>query len=77
MFGQILEVKNIAVVDEIAAVAELLMGQAKEATPVVIFKGLEDFVALRDNDNIEGLSKMAYEKQSLGTRAGEFNNCFG
>lgn len=40
LFGQILKVKNVAVIDEIAAVAELLMGQAKEATPVVIFKGL-------------------------------------
>ncbi len=40
LFGQILKVKNIAVVDEIAAAAELLMGQAKEATPVVVFKGL-------------------------------------
>jgi coenzyme F420-0:L-glutamate ligase/coenzyme F420-1:gamma-L-glutamate ligase len=40
LFGQTLKVKNVAVVDEIAAAAELLMGQAREATPVVIFKGL-------------------------------------
>ncbi len=44
LFGQILKVKNTAIVDEIAAAAELLMGQAKEATPVVIFKGLGDVV---------------------------------
>jgi len=44
LFGQILKVKNIATVDEIAAAAELLMGQAKEATPVVIFKGLKDIL---------------------------------
>jgi coenzyme F420-0:L-glutamate ligase/coenzyme F420-1:gamma-L-glutamate ligase len=44
LFGQILKVKNVAVVDEIAAAAELLMGQAKEATPVVIFKGLNSIV---------------------------------
>jgi hypothetical protein len=69
LFGQTLKVENIAVVDEIAAVAKLLMRQAKEARPAVIFRGLENFVALRDNGNIEGLSKMAYEKQSLGTRA--------
>jgi len=31
LFGQILKVKNVAVIDEIAAAAELLMGQAKEA----------------------------------------------
>lgn len=44
LFGYILKVKNAAVVDEIAAAAELLMGQANEATPVVIFKGLEHLV---------------------------------
>ncbi|RJS80344.1 coenzyme F420-0:L-glutamate ligase [Candidatus Bathyarchaeota archaeon] len=44
LFGKILKVKNVAVVDEIAAAAELLMGQAKEARPVVIFKGLNNFV---------------------------------
>lgn len=46
LFGQILKVKNVAVIDEIAAAAELLMGQAKEATPVVIFKGLNTLVEL-------------------------------
>jgi coenzyme F420-0:L-glutamate ligase/coenzyme F420-1:gamma-L-glutamate ligase len=40
LFGQTLKVKNSAVVDEIAAAAELLMGQAQEAMPVVILKGL-------------------------------------
>ncbi|MDI6690914.1 MAG: coenzyme F420-0:L-glutamate ligase [Candidatus Bathyarchaeota archaeon] len=44
LFGQILKVKNVAVADEIAAAAELLMGQADEATPVVIFKGLNNVV---------------------------------
>jgi len=44
LFGQILKVKNVAVIDEIAAAAELLMGQAKEARPVVIFKGLNEVV---------------------------------
>lgn len=44
LFGQILKVKNVAVVDEIAAAAELLMGQAREARPVVLFKGLDNFV---------------------------------
>jgi coenzyme F420-0:L-glutamate ligase/coenzyme F420-1:gamma-L-glutamate ligase len=41
LFGQVLKVKNVAVVDEIAAAAELLMGQAREATPVVILRGLD------------------------------------
>ena len=48
LFGQILIVKNVAVVDEIAAAAELLMGQAKEARPVVIFKGLGGVVKFCD-----------------------------
>jgi F420-0:gamma-glutamyl ligase len=34
----------VAVVDEIAAAAELVMGQAKEARPVVIFRGLDESV---------------------------------
>jgi len=44
LFGQTLKVKNVAVVDEIAAAAELLMGQAREARPVIIFKGLNGVV---------------------------------
>jgi len=53
LFGQILKVKNIATVDEIATAAELLMGQAKEATPVVIFKGLSERVLSKDNDDFK------------------------
>lgn len=55
LFGQTLKVKNVAVVDEIAAAAELLMGQAKEAKPVVIFKGLKDFVEFSENCSIKEL----------------------
>ena len=44
LFGHVLKVKNVAVVDEIAAAAELLMGQGTEATPVVIIRGLKDLV---------------------------------
>ncbi len=44
LFGQILRVKNIAVVDEIAAAAELLMGQGDEGTPIVVFKGISDLI---------------------------------
>lgn len=53
LFGQILKVKNVAVVDEIAAAAELVMGQAKEARPVVIFKGLTRFVDMSEKSSIE------------------------
>lgn len=44
LFGQILKVKNTAVADEIAAASELLMGQATEATPVIIVRGLDQLV---------------------------------
>lgn len=55
LFGETLKVKNVAVIDEIAAAAELLMGQAKEAMPVVIFKGLNNVVEFSDNCNISEL----------------------
>jgi coenzyme F420-0:L-glutamate ligase/coenzyme F420-1:gamma-L-glutamate ligase len=55
LFGQILKVKNVAIVDEIAAAAELLMGQAKEATPVVIFKGLGNAVEFSEKCSIDEL----------------------
>jgi coenzyme F420-0:L-glutamate ligase/coenzyme F420-1:gamma-L-glutamate ligase len=40
LFNYILKVKNIALVDEIASAAELVMGQGKEAVPVVIIRNL-------------------------------------
>jgi coenzyme F420-0:L-glutamate ligase/coenzyme F420-1:gamma-L-glutamate ligase len=53
LFGQVLKVKNVAVVDEIAAAAELLMGQAREATPVVILRGLDGMVAFCEECDFE------------------------
>jgi len=41
LFGYVLKVKNVAIVDEIASAAELIMGQAKEAVPVVVIKKLK------------------------------------
>jgi len=55
LYGYILKVKNVAVVDEIAAAAELLMGQAEEATPVVIFKGLRDIVEFCEKSSAKEL----------------------
>ena len=52
LFGQVLKVKNVAVIDEIAAAAELLMGQAVEAMPVVVFKGLSNLVAPSEKHGI-------------------------
>jgi coenzyme F420-0:L-glutamate ligase/coenzyme F420-1:gamma-L-glutamate ligase len=56
LFGQILKVKNVAIVDELAAAGELLMGQAKEATPVVIFRGLGDTLEFREKRTSKELS---------------------
>jgi F420-0:gamma-glutamyl ligase len=41
LFGRVLRIGNIAVVDGIAA-GGLLMDQGKERRPVAIFKGLAD-----------------------------------
>lgn len=41
LFGYVLLVKNVAVVDELACAAELVMGQGNEAVPVAIVKGLK------------------------------------
>jgi coenzyme F420-0:L-glutamate ligase/coenzyme F420-1:gamma-L-glutamate ligase len=55
LFGQVLKVKNVAVLDEVAAAAELLMGQGKEARPVVVFRGLSGAVQVCDGCNSRGL----------------------
>ena len=41
LFGNVLEVTQPAVADELAAAASLVMGQADEGTPVVIVRGLK------------------------------------
>ena len=41
LFGHVLHVKNVAVIDELACAAELLMGQGNEAVPVAIVKNLK------------------------------------
>jgi coenzyme F420-0:L-glutamate ligase/coenzyme F420-1:gamma-L-glutamate ligase len=55
LFGQVLKVKNVAVLDEVAAAAELLMGQGKEARPVVIFRGLNSVVEVCEECSARGL----------------------
>jgi coenzyme F420-0:L-glutamate ligase/coenzyme F420-1:gamma-L-glutamate ligase len=55
LFGRVLKVKNIAVVDELAASAELLMGQGAEARPVVILRGLREVVGDSEREAAEGL----------------------
>jgi len=67
LFGHVLKVKNVAVVDEIAAAAELLMGQGREATPVVIFKGLNSALELCENASINELQISRDEDLFKGT----------
>jgi coenzyme F420-0:L-glutamate ligase/coenzyme F420-1:gamma-L-glutamate ligase len=55
LFGQVLKVKNVAVLDEVAAAAELLMGQGKEARPLVVFRGLSGATEVCDECNTRGL----------------------
>jgi len=40
LFGYVMQVKFSAVADELAGAAELVMGQGKEATPVVVIRGV-------------------------------------
>lgn len=44
MKGYTLKVKNIAVAEELASAAELVMGQATEKIPVAIIKGLSELI---------------------------------
>jgi len=53
LFGQVLKVKNVAVIDEIAAAAELVMGQGKEGKPVIILRGLDAAVVAGNQRRVE------------------------
>ena len=55
LFGYVIKVKRTAIVDEIACAAELLMGQAKEAVPVVIIKGLKYLVEFSERGSTSEL----------------------
>jgi coenzyme F420-0:L-glutamate ligase/coenzyme F420-1:gamma-L-glutamate ligase len=56
LFGKTLKVKNVALVDEIAAAAELLIGQGRESTPVAVLKGLNGMVEYCENCSAKELS---------------------
>jgi len=66
LFNYILKVKNIALVDEIASAAELVMGQGKEATPVVIIRNLK-LVEPSETFSIEDLNISREEDLFRGT----------
>jgi coenzyme F420-0:L-glutamate ligase/coenzyme F420-1:gamma-L-glutamate ligase len=63
LFGHVLKVKNVAVVDELAAAAELLMGQAEEAVPVVVFKRLGHLAGVNGEQGMASL--FISEKEDL------------
>ena len=67
LFGHVLRVKNVAVADEVAAAAELLMGQGREATPVVILRGLKDSCKTGGDCRISGLLMPSDEDLFKGT----------
>jgi len=45
LFGYVLKVTRVAVADELASAAELVMGQADEGVPVAIIRGLPELVS--------------------------------
>jgi len=51
LFGYIMQVKFSAVADELASAAELVMGEGKEAIPVVIIKGLSGISLTEDSSS--------------------------
>ena len=49
MFGRELLVSEHAIADSIASAAQLLMGEADEATPVVVLRGLGQGSSTQDS----------------------------
>ncbi len=66
LFGHVLRVKNVAIVDEVASAAELVMGQGKEAIPVAIIKNL-DRAEERESYSIRDLNIPKQEDLFKGT----------
>ncbi len=56
LYGKELETTSIAVADELASAASIVMGQANEGIPVVIIKGVEYFKKLKtESSNVKSL----------------------
>lgn len=49
LYGRELQTTNIAVADELASAASIVMGQADEGIPVVIVRGVDYFKTLKNN----------------------------
>jgi coenzyme F420-0:L-glutamate ligase/coenzyme F420-1:gamma-L-glutamate ligase len=68
LFGYVLQVKNVAVVDELACAAELVMGQGNEAVPVAIVKSLKRVELCGESESsIKELQLAEYEDFFEGT----------
>ena len=66
LFGYQLKFKNVAVSDEIAAAAELVMGQGREKIPAAIVRGLTR-IEFQDNAKSSDLTGPASEDLFKGT----------
>lgn len=66
LYNYVLKVKNIALVDEIAAAAELVMGQGSEGIPVAVIKNL-DRAELTDRCSIKDVFISKQEDLFKGT----------
>jgi len=66
LFGYTLRFKNVAIADELASAAELVMGQGRERTPVAIIRGLKR-VRFQDHASSRFLPIIAEEDLFKGT----------
>ena len=66
LFGYTLRFKNVAIADELASAAELVMGQGRERTPVAIIRGLRR-VRLQDHASSRFLAIDSEEDLFKGT----------
>ena len=58
LFGNVLEIKNEAVVDEISGFANVLMGEGNDGTPVVVFRGLDLY---SENSSMKDINRSEHE----------------
>jgi coenzyme F420-0:L-glutamate ligase / coenzyme F420-1:gamma-L-glutamate ligase len=66
LFGYTLRFKNVALADELASAAELVMGQGREATPVALIRGLTR-VVFRERATSKSLAVSPAEDLFRGT----------
>ncbi len=62
LFGYKLKFKNVAVVDELASAAELVMGQGREMIPAAVIRGLK---RIRYQENAKSVALTVSRKEDL------------